>query len=230
MEVLVTRAQADAERTAARLQALGHRAVVAPVIRIVATGDPCPPGHWDALIVTSLHASEALATWRGRDVPVFAVGPRTADELRDLGFARLHIAEGDAISLSVLIRRELRSPASLLHVTARHHKDEPALSLRAAGFDVTLWEAYEAKAAEALPDTARTALAEGRIGAALHYSRRSAEVFQSLAEGAGLGTALGAFPHLCLSEDVAEPLRATGLTVRIAAAPDESALLRLLDF
>jgi uroporphyrinogen-III synthase len=230
MEILVTRAQADAERTAARLQVLGHRAVVAPVIRIVATGEPCPAGDWDALIVTSLHASEALATWRGRDVPVFAVGPRTADELRDLGFARIRIADGDAISLAALIRRELPHPASLLHVTARHHKDEPALSLRAAGYGVTLWEAYEAAAAEGLPETARTALAEGRIGAALHYSRRSAELFLSLAEGAGLAGAIDAFPHLCLSDDVAEPLRAMGLTVRIAASPDEPALLRLIDF
>jgi len=230
MQVLVTRAQADAEQTAARLRKLGHGAVVAPVIRIVTTGDSCPTGKWDALIVTSLHASEALATWRGRDIPVFAVGPRTADELRDLGFARIRVADGDAISLAALIRRELPSPASLLHVTARHHKDEPAVSLRAAGFSVTLWEAYEAAAAETLPETARDALAEGRIGAALHYSRRSAELFLGLAEGAGLAATLGAFPHLCLSDDVAEPLRRRGVAVRIAMSPDETALLRLLDF
>ncbi len=180
MQVLVTRAQADAERTAARLQKLGHGVVMAPVIRIVATGDPCPAGTWDALIVTSLHASEALATWRGREAPVFAVGPRTADELRDLGFARIRVADGDAISLAARIRRDLPSSASLLHVTARHHKEEPALSLRAAGYGVTIWEAYEAAAAETLPKTARDALAEGRIGAALHYSRRSAELFLGL--------------------------------------------------
>ncbi|MET0527101.1 MAG: uroporphyrinogen-III synthase, partial [Microvirga sp.] len=42
MRVLVTRSPDDAERTAARLAALGHEALIAPVTRIVPTGDAAP--------------------------------------------------------------------------------------------------------------------------------------------------------------------------------------------
>lgn len=229
MRVLVTRAPEDAARTAARLDALGCQAVAAPVTRIVASGMPAPPGPWDALIVTSLHAAQALATMRDRAIPVFAVGPRTAEAVQDLGFAQIRVADGDALSLSALIRRELAPAAVLLHVTARHHKEEPAASLRAAGYAVTSWEAYEAQALERLPNAARDALRGGRIGAALHYSRRSAEVFLGLAEEADLIASLNTVLHLCLSEDVAVPLRDKGLNVRVAATPDEPALLRLLE-
>jgi uroporphyrinogen-III synthase len=228
MQVLVARAPADASRTATELEALGFQAVVAPVTRIVATGTPRPTGPWDALIVTSLHAAEALSLLPDRDIPVFAVGPRTAEAVRDVGFAHIRIAEGDAISLSALIRRELTPAASLLHITARHHKEEPAASLRGAGYSVTLWEAYEAEAVENLPDAGENALRAGRIAAVLHYSRRSAELFLGLATDADLVASLRAAQHLCLSEDVAEPLRAMDLRVRVAQTPDEPALLRLL--
>ena len=229
MQVLVTRAAEDAARTASALSALGHRALMAPVIRIVRTADDRPPGRWDALIVTSLHGAEALADWPGKEVRSFAVGPRTAEALRRQGFAPIATAEGDAVSLSALILRELPGGASLLHVTGRHHKEEPARSLQAEGYAVVHWETYEAQATEALPATVADALRQGRIDAALQYSRRSAELFLKLAGEADLGPAVKRFPHLCLSADVAEPLRALNFEVRIAASPDEGALLRLLD-
>jgi uroporphyrinogen-III synthase len=229
MQVLVTRAAEDAARTAAELQARGLEAVVAPVIRIVPTPVPSPFGEWDAVIITSLHAADALSTLRDRDITVFAVGPRTAEAVRQQGFGRIRTAEGDALSLSALIRRELSPASSLLHVTARHHKDEPARSLREAGFSVALWEAYEAKSVESLPGVAQDALRHGRIGAALQYSRRSADLLLKLAKEADLTRMLASFPHLCLSDDVAEPLRALGLSVRVARTPDEQALLQLLD-
>ena len=153
MQVLVTRAAEDAARTASALSALGHQALIAPVIRIVRTADDRPPGQWDALIVTSLHGAEALADWPRKEVRSFAVGPRTAEALRRQGFARIATAEGDAVSLSALILRELPGGASLLHVTGRHHKEEPARSLQAVGYPVVHWETYEAQATEALPAT-----------------------------------------------------------------------------
>ena len=143
--------------------------------------------------------------------------------------ADVAVAEGDAVSLSRLIRGHLRSGLVLLHVTARHHKGEPAASLRAAGFTVLEWEAYEAKAVEKLPEDAIEALRTGQIGAALHYSRRSADLVVRLAEEAGLASNLRAVPHLCLSADVAASLAAVGAVTHAAGDPSENALLGLLD-
>ncbi|MBA1155055.1 uroporphyrinogen-III synthase [Microvirga mediterraneensis] len=226
--ILVTRSAEDAARTAERLAALGHDSCLAPVTRIVPTGDPAPAMPYDALIVTSAHAADALADL-DRQKPVFAVGEHTAEVVRAEGFSRISVADGDAVSLSRLIREQLPPGLVLLHVTARHHKEEPALSLRRAGFTVVQWEAYEAQAVEALPEAAVEALRTGQIGAALHYSRRSADLVVRLVEEAGPASSLRAFPHFCLSADVAAPLLAVGAEVRTAEDPSEDALLRLLD-
>lgn len=229
MRVLVTRANGDAERTARKLAARGHEAVLAPLIRIVPTGEPAPIEAYEALIVTSAHAAEVLSAIADRKHPVFAVGERTADAMRKAGFSSVTAADGDALSLSALIRERLAPGLALLHVTARHRKDEPAASLRAAGFRVISWEAYEAKAVESLPAAAVEVLRTGQIRAVLHYSRRSADLFIQRVEEAGLMPGLRACSHLCLSADVAAPLKAVGASTLVAEEPSEDALLALLD-
>lgn len=228
MRVLVTRSAEDAARTAQKLIALGHEALLAPLTRIVPTGDPAPPEPYAALIATSANAAQALASLNRRK-PVFAVGERTAEAVHAKGFDQVVAAEGDAASLSRLIRERLPPGLTLLHVTGRHRKDEPAASLRAAGFRIVPWEAYEARAVENLPEPALDALRSGQIGAALHYSRRSADLVVRLAGEAGLTFCLGAFPHLCLSADVAAPLAAIGAATLVAEDPSEEALLKRLE-
>ena len=228
MRVLVTRSTDDAARTAEKLAARGHEALLAPVTRIVPTGDPVPLDPFDALVVTSAHAEAALASL-DRTKPVFAVGERTAEAVRAAGFVNITVAEGDAVSLVRLIRGTQTLGLTLLHVTARHHKEEPAASLKASGFTILQWEAYEAEAVETLPDAAVEALRSGQIGAALHYSRRSADLVIRLAGEAGLASSLLGVPHLCLSADVAAPLRSAGATTLVAGDPSEEALLGLLD-
>jgi len=228
MLILLTRAQEDAERTAKRLAALGHESLIAPVLRIVPTGDPMPAQSHDALIVTSAHAAEPLSAHPDKAIPVFSVGERTTAALRAVGFSAIATAAGDAVSLSRLIRDSLRLPRTLLHVTARHHKEEPAASLGAAGFTILSWEAYEAEALPDLPEVAVEALRTGKIGAVLHYSRRSADLFVRLAGKAGLQAAIRGCPHICLSADVAVPLAAAGADTRIAGEPHEDALLELV--
>jgi uroporphyrinogen-III synthase len=229
MRILVTRSQEDAARTAQRLAARGHDAVIAPATEIIPTGDPMPPEPWDALVVTSAHARKALAAVTDKTRPVFAVGPHTASAVREAGFSEVVTAEGDAKSMIGVIKDQAGSGATLLHVTARHHKQEPAASLKAAGYRILQWEAYEARAARQLPPAALTGLRTGQIGAALHYSRRSATIVLRLTEEAGLTSTLRTFPHLCLSADVAAAFQGLGMSTLAAERPDEEALLAVLD-
>jgi uroporphyrinogen-III synthase len=65
----------------------------------------------------------------------------------------------------------------------------------------------------------------------LHYSRRSADVFLRCAELVGLRERALALTHFCLSAQVATPLAAAGVgAIRIAARPEEIALLDLVGF
>ncbi|HEX2553543.1 MAG TPA: uroporphyrinogen-III synthase [Microvirga sp.] len=228
MRLLVTRAAEDAARTAARLCERGHEAVIAPVIAIRPTGAAPPAESWDAALLTSAHGASALAQLGPLGRPVFAVGPRTGAAAAGAG--AVHVAEGDAAALAALVRRTLPPGATLLHVAGRHRKAEPAAALAAAGYRVLTWEAYEAAAVPRLPAAACEALAAGRVDGVLHFSRRSAAILVDRAAAEGCLDRLLALPQLCLSADVAAPLRERGARrVVVSAQPEERFLLDAID-
>ena len=88
MRVLGLRDSDAADETAAALGRLGHEALLAPVIDIEPTPMPLPSGPFDALLATSRHAFTQApdARGRGKRLPVFAVGRRTAEAARAAGF------------------------------------------------------------------------------------------------------------------------------------------------
>ncbi|HEX8665058.1 MAG TPA: uroporphyrinogen-III synthase [Beijerinckiaceae bacterium] len=227
MRVLVTRPRGQAEATARRLAELGHEALTAPLLTVVATGAPAPPGPFAALIVTSANAVPALG---GLDkaFPVFAVGARTAALVGNAGFATV-TAAADAEALAETILKAVPPGARLLHVAGRDHKPEPQASLEAAGLPFATWIAYEAVAERELPAALDAALRGGTLDAALHYSRRTAETALALARAAGLEEAFLRLAHSCLSEDVAAPLREQGAPRLIVAdEPDQASLFAAL--
>jgi uroporphyrinogen-III synthase len=232
MRVLVTRPGRDAERTARALAARGHEAVLAPVLRIVRTNMPPPAGAFDAVILTSVNAVPALTSLAdaAKTLPIFAVGERTASAVAAPGRLDVRTAGGDAASLAEMIGRTMRRNTKLLLIAGRDRKPEPEAALSAAGFVVATWIAYEASAAERLPDAALNALREGQLAAALHYSHRSAGIVLDLVEDAGVAAEFRALAHICLSADVADALQHAGAPhVAIAARPDENALLTAVD-
>lgn len=230
MRVLITRPHPGAQRSAARLAALGHEPLVAPLLRIETTGEPPPDGRFDALVLTSANAAAALRRWEHlAALPTFAVGERTAALARETGQRDVMAAEADGAALGALVRRSVAAPATLLHAAGRERKPEPERSLAIAGYRLVPWIVYAAEAATRLPDPLAAALAAGRLEAALHYSRRTVEVALALAQAAGLLQPFLALAHYCLSEDVAQPLAVECATrLRIAERPDEGSLLRIL--
>lgn len=233
MRVVLTRAQEDAERSAAALTARGYEVALAPVLEIAPTGPALDAAGHDALIVTSAHA---FAGWGARlederddalRLPLYAVGGRTAQAARRAGFKDVRIApEGDAASLVDLIRLTAPPGARLLHLAGRDRKSliEQELS-KAFRLDAVI--VYEARAA-ALPPRGMAALRQGRA-VALHYSARSARLFLELAAQAGLDPRRPDLLHGVLSEDVAQPLREAGAQVAFTAdRPDEASLFEAL--
>lgn len=227
----MARPEPGAARTGARLAALGHVPLVAPVLVVRPTGAPLPHGSFDGLILTSANALDAvLATTAAdalRGIPVFAVGPRTA-ALAEARLGAVAIGTGDAAALAVLVRRSLAPGARLLHVAGAERKAEPVATLETAGYAVETHVAYAAEAVPHLPDPVFAALAatQGGLDAVLHYSRRSAAVAHRLSEAAGHGGAFRALRHYCLSDDVAVALDQAGVAAHfVAGRPREDDLL-----
>jgi uroporphyrinogen-III synthase len=87
VRIVVTRAAAQAEPLAARLEALGHEVVRCPLIRIEPLGDdPLDPAGYDWVVVTSPNGAAELARrLTGTPAHLAAIGPGTAEALRSLG-------------------------------------------------------------------------------------------------------------------------------------------------
>ena len=233
MRILVTRPAVDAARTAAALRVRGHEAIVAPLLSIEYLPDAAlGEGPWSAILVTSANAAHAIAGHKRRDelrrIPVLAVGRQSAQELRAEGFADVISADGDVDDLAALVAARLKPSARLLYLAGEERSGDLAGVLRAKNFAVDTVVVYRVAAAATLPAEAATAL-RGDLHGVLHYSRRSAEAFLSAVRNAGLLEAALSKPvHFCLSAKVAEPLQEAGATdVRIAAQPDEAALISL---
>ena len=231
MRVLVTRAPPDAERVAEQLAALGHEAILAPVIDIVATTLAAPAGLFDATVATSAHAlgnGDALSRL-SRQMPFFAVGNRTAEAAGAAGFSDIRGCEGGATELAARVTSDLKRPARVLYLAGRPRKPTLEAALARAGFSLTVHEAYEARGAEAWAGSVLDRLRARHIDAALHFSHRSASLALDLARRHHALPAFLWLRHYCLSPDVAAPLRSSGAeTIEVAPRPDASSLMALL--
>ena len=83
MRLLVTRPQADGERTAARLRARGHHVTLAPLLRIEPVDFEFPRAPLSAVVITSANAARAIARHSRREaltaLTAFTVGRHTAE-------------------------------------------------------------------------------------------------------------------------------------------------------
>ncbi len=248
LRVLITRPEAEGRRLAARLADLGHEAVLSPVLDIRTCDFDWPTGPFSAVVMTSANAaSAALAHSEANQLtaqPVFCVGDKAADLLRNAPFGpALDIRSGgkDVRSLAQNLDRALaRDGPPLLFLRGRDVA-RPLETLLPDGPGVIDRIVYEAIARDHLNDIARADLRRGRIDAALHFSPRSARAVCDAARRDGVLVDLAACHHVCLSQAVADAVRAgfandggdrAGATEKpdlsIAAHPDEAGLLDAL--
>ncbi len=235
MHVLITRPEPDASETSAQLKALGHDVTVEPLLRIESL--PIDAGTFDgaqALIATSRNGVRALAAGStldtARTLPIFTVGPGTAELARAQGFQRIVEGRGTARDLVPLIAtRADRAGGPLVHVAGETLAFDLAAALAEHGIALRTLTAYRAVAAERLTLSTVQRIADGAIDAALLMSPRTAAIFARLVASAGLSEQARRLTLFCLSQGVAEAL--AGLApprIEIAAEPNSAALLAAL--
>lgn len=214
-----------------KLAALGHEALIGPVIEVEALPFVFPQENYDALVFTSANGVRALppqieASWLA--LPVFAVGRNTAEAAREYGFRNVESADGDVNALAALLANRLAKPSRVLHLAGEDRAGDLPGMLAAHAIRLDVLPVYKARARTALEAETIAAFTQGKIGAVLHYSPRSAEAFVNLADAAGIREAMLQAQHLCISEAAAAPLRELDAKIAVASAPDEASLLALL--
>jgi len=212
MRVLVTRPEPGLSETMRDVAALGWEPVAFPMLSVsVRALGVVPPVA--AVLVTSGQAVAAVADRMGRDVPVLAVGDRTAGRVRAAGFVRVLSAGGDAAALVALAREVLPVGASVLLACGAGQGEALAADLRRAGYRVVRRVVYRATPVRAqVPE----------CGVVLLYSAMTARAFEAVRDRV-LGRAV------VLSGAVAAVLEGEGWgRIEVAGHPDQKSLLARL--
>ncbi|HTX50400.1 MAG TPA: uroporphyrinogen-III synthase [Caulobacteraceae bacterium] len=222
----ITRAQPGADATARRLEEIRLSSVVAPLLVV----EPIPGAAVDladaaAIVFTSANAVAAFAALSPeRSLRVFAVGDATAGAARGERFRNVLSTQGDVHALAAALaarRRELRGV--IVYPAAAEPAQDLAAALAPAGLTVRQTAVYETVAAP--PPASLLARLPEIDGVLLHSAKAAGALAEVLLDHPA--------PHItayCLSRQVAAPLHGADLAgVRVAPAPNEAALLALLE-
>lgn len=231
MRIAVTRPEPNNERSAKTLRAQGHDVLLAPLMRVEPVAADLA-GAWSAVVVTSANAPVALTADASRallTLPLFAVGARSTEAARTAGFTQVISADGDVHELVRLVAERHRGDGPLLYLAGEHRAADLVGALARRGITTAMRIVYRTVTTP-FPQALIEALRDKALDAVLHYSKRSAKNFIAGARAAGVEAEAFATNHVCLSEQVAGPLRQAGAArIVVAKHPDETSLIELLE-
>lgn len=194
--ILTVRPSPDGISDVAALGRRGVAAMAAPIMRVAyldAALDAAMPAAGSAtnsaagLIFTSRHAIigflrllDGVLPPAWACLPVFVVGRASGRVVRKAGFVDVTVGTGGGAGLAPLIlaRRDL-TDAPLLWPCPVHRGFDMQAAL-APQVEVTMLPVYEMKPVPRFDDRALAALAEGRVGAVILMSARSARLFRDM--------------------------------------------------
>lgn len=225
LTVWITRAEPGAAATAERVAAMGHKTLVAPLLRI----EPLADVQIDltgvaALAFTSANGVRAFADLNTRrDIRVFSVGAGTTAAAKAAGFKAILSAEGDVNALAGRIaarKSELRG--AVLHPGAAEPAGDLVGALTAEGLEARALPLYDSVIAPPPPELIG---ALESVNVALLHSPKAARALAKLLRGRELPN----LRLLCLSQAVAKPVARTKVREVVRAPfPIEAALLNLI--
>ncbi len=227
MKLLVTRPLEDSGALAAKLESLGHEPVIVPLLAITARDAVVIPDMpFQALCVSSANGLLAKADLAAfKHLPFFAIGPQSALEARRHGFDHVHDKGGNVEGLvRTIVKQAKPGNGPILYLSGSETTGDLEGKLKANGFAVSRLIVYDAK-----PCTVEglDGFCDGADGVLL-YSPRSAKLWTQQVALAHLDGQVSGLQHFCLSANVAATLPQNWRKT-ISAAPDENAMLQLLD-
>jgi len=225
-KIWITRAQPGAEATAERVRAMGHDALVSPLLTVRDLDEVTVDlSDVAALAFTSANGVRAFAGRSGdRALRVFAVGAATAQAARQAGFRSVLSADGDVDALATgIAARRAELKGAVLHAGAAELAGDLTAALETLGVPARRLVLYETVPALPSEAEARSLL---RADAVLLHSPRATQVLARLLRA----TPAPQLRALGLSAAVVRPLARIKLAAKAYPPyPLEAALLQLID-
>lgn len=233
MHLIVTRPEADADEMARRIEAMGHQVSLAPLLDMRTTGTHLDFSGVQGVIATSRNALRALADAgqldAARSLPIFVVGPASADLARDLGFTSVAAGVGGGKHLVPLVCEACKPGGGpLLYLSGDAVAFDIGSALSGAGYEVRHRVVYEAVEVKALPGSVVAVIRSGAVAGVILMSARTAKLFVRLAGEAGVSQEARRLAYLCISAVVAAATGEPSGKVLVAAQPTSEEMLALV--
>ncbi len=233
MKLLITRPEKSAKILSDKLRASGHETVCSALLEIVfnETTDLDLKGV-QAFVVTSANGLAGLVkVTENRDLPLFAVGDKTAKAAKYAGFKTVLSADGDVAGLGDLISQNAAiDKGTLLHAGGARVAGDLGSQLEVAGFSYRREILYDAIEAEKFSSETFSVVSEGKLDGILLFSPHTAKVFKRIVDAVGLNTHLEKLDAWCLSANVASEIEGLKFgRVFVSRRPTEEALLQLIE-
>ncbi|MBF0610183.1 MAG: uroporphyrinogen-III synthase [Magnetococcales bacterium] len=230
--ILVTRPEPECHDTANLIAHHGGIPLLAPVMTIAPPLDPTPLttalhqlNRYQGVILTSVNGARAFLQFlpaHQPPPPLYAVGEKTAQCLRQAGFSPLVPANpSDSRALAQVLPRE--DQRSYLLIRAQEGRDELLTLAQQEGFQLDWVVGYRAVAVEKLPLEVVAAWNQQKVDAITFFSARTATLFMQLFQQANLDHH---WPLVVVnSEQTAAPLLAAGIPVAAVACQPTVAMV-----
>jgi uroporphyrinogen-III synthase len=236
MHVLVTRPEGDGEALKTRIEQLGCKASLEPLIRLVPDAVPLSAiEEASALIVTSRNALRALSTSPALQLaltlPLIVVGPATAAMALEMGFQNVFEGAGTAADLvSEIVRRSREESGVFVYLSGDVLAFDLPAALRSRNVDIRSVVAYRSVPARSLSPRVIEALTSHEIDVVILMSPRTAEIWAQLAYDLLPQPDLSGITYVCLSEAIAGVLKShmPVAKVEICARPNLEEMFAVL--
>ncbi len=221
MRMLVTRPADRDDPYMALVRELGGEPVSYPLYKIEPLKTDVDLAGIMALVFTSAHGAVSFAAQSSqRDLPVYAVGPQTADAARTAGFADTAYANGTAADLVRLIPDGI---GPVLYGRGAEISYPVADTLAARGISVKEVILYKTVPIEPLPPVPPADIV-------LFFSARTAQAFADMIVKQRVSDNLRQTKALCIGAGMVEFLRdLPWASVRVAEQPDRAGMTALID-
>lgn len=241
MRVLVIRPEHQAMRTANKLAALGHDAVImpllAPIHDLALATDALKSPHW-ALAVTSAEAIRCLQRLGPMlepylATPIFTVGKTTAWAAQEAGFTDVNAAGGNGRELAAMVAGYYAAKGApsqpLLYLAGARRSGMFERTLAENGIDCITAEVYDMSQLHYRIEQQQALLITRSVDAVFFFSRENAKAFFSLEVFQVSKEALRKTLFFCLSRNIAEAVpEEFANSAVISLQPDEDELIDLL--
>ena len=227
MQLIITRPEVDALPLKAKLESLGHSAILASLLRIVPRpGAYIPPLAYQLICATSANALQSLHLDDGiKKILLLTVGPQSLAAAKEEGFMNCEAHGGDVQGLVAHITANFDPQnGPVLYLSGAETSSNLRALLKASGFAVERVIIYDA-VVQTPPGIDNTL---AKANGVLLYSPRSARIWCDLIANSKLEKQAAAPTYYCLSDNVAKILP-QAWQKRVAKTPDEAAMLALLD-